>query len=196
MIRDYSSAGAGRNRSRPRKNNSRKSAPKAAAKAPTVRFHAPSFSGGIIIGAALVLIMAYLPELTALRPEGPSDDVTSASTTPQQTLRFEYEDILRNAEVTTTPGTYEQAQQETLGKDTELYLQAASFRTQEEANKLRAELLLLNLPATTDAVDLANGRWIRVNVGPFDSAVQATRAMTELRTRSIAPLWIKRKIAG
>ena len=196
MIRDYSKGTGSGKAAGKRKANRGRTPARTQAAAPGPRFHAPSFSGGVILGAALVLVMAYLPELTALRP-GETTKATPTAPAPTTELRFEFEEILRNAQVTPTPGTYEQATG-ALGEEdgTELYLQAASFRTQEEADKLRAALLLMDLPAATAPVELATGRWIRVTVGPFYSALQANRAMTELRSRSIAPIWIKRKATG
>ncbi|MEM1433879.1 MAG: SPOR domain-containing protein [Pseudomonadota bacterium] len=164
-----------------------------------VRFHAPSFSGGIILGALLVLVVAYLPELTGLlsdregrTAEAASSTSTNAAAPAEPTIRFEFEELLSSSEVTTAAGRYADADDDV----SELYLQAASFRTQEEADRLRADLLLLNLPTSTSPVDLADGRWIRVTVGPFRSPVHANRAMTTLRNRNIAPIWIKRKATG
>ena len=101
-------------------------------------------------------------------------------------------ELLSSSEVTTATGRYAENAEDL----SELYLQAASFRTQEEADRLRADLLLLDLPTSTSPIELADGRWIRVTVGPFRSTVQANRAMTALRNRNIAPIWIKRKVTG
>ncbi|MEM9741619.1 MAG: SPOR domain-containing protein [Pseudomonadota bacterium] len=159
-------------------------------------FHAPSFSGGVLLGAALVLTMAYLPELTTLgrkvAAERQRDEPKTQATAAEQALTFEFEEILASTAVTPESGAYA-SPDDALDL---LYLQAASFRTQDEANRLRADLLLLDLPAQTAPVELSNGRWIRVTVGPFASATDANRAMTALRQRDIAPIWIKRKNTG
>lgn len=180
---------------------------RSAAGSSSARFHGPSFSGGIIFGALLVLVVAYLPELRALLPDRGTADVAASSgpvagsqssgaaaveANEAPEIRFEFEELLSSSKVTTTAGRYAEGTEDL----SELYLQAASFRTQEEADRLRADLLLLNLPTSTSPVELADGRWIRVTVGPFRSPVQANRAMTALRNRNIAPIWIKRKVTG
>lgn len=173
-------------------------------KAPQRYFHGPSFSGGIVLGALLVITTAYLPELLprvsalaqARAPapaiETPAAQPPAQSGTPQ--LRFEYPDLLKRFAVPSDPGPYEQP----LRKDTEveprhILLQAASFRTQAEANQARATILLLNLPATTRPVWVRDEQWFRVTVGPFPSEVQAQRAMTALREQAFAPLWFEGK---
>lgn len=203
MTRDHARRNTGsRQSSTPRKATSTRAKRQPVA---AVRFHPPSFSYGLFCGVccgvAMVLSVAYLPELTAFFLQRPTT-VTSTSASPgsgtatagsaEQELRFEFEEILSNSEVNARSGRYEQPA-EALA---EYFLQAAAFRTQEEADRLRASLLLMDLPTSTEPVELANGRWIRVTVGPFATPVAANRAVTALRSRDISPIWIKRTNAG
>ncbi len=173
-------------------------------------FHAPSFSGGVVLGAIIVIGTAYLPEfLPALlqrsealvsnasvngqNPAATEAQASQPAVVERPKLRFEFDEILRRDEVHAAPEHYYDAEQQLdAPANKEILLQAASFRTQAEANELRAALLLMDLPADTSPVTLGTGRWIRVTVGPFQSQVQAQRAMTALRNKSIAPLWIER----
>lgn len=68
-------------------------------------------------------------------------------------------------------------------------LQAASFRSANDANRLRAELLLMDIPASTSSSSLADGVWYRVTVGPFTNKAEAERAMTRLREQKITAIW-------
>jgi cell division protein FtsN len=68
-------------------------------------------------------------------------------------------------------------------------LQAASFRSPDDANRLRAALLLMDLPASTTSSALADGVWYRVTVGPFSSRAEAERAMTRMREQNISAIW-------
>jgi cell division septation protein DedD len=68
-------------------------------------------------------------------------------------------------------------------------LQAASFRSRDDADRLRATLLLLDLPATTTISSLPSGVWYRVTVGPFEDRGQAEQAMTRLRENNISAIW-------
>lgn len=171
-------------------------------------FHGPSFSGGVVLGAIVVIGTAYLPELlpSLLQRGAALANNTSVGTTntvassepaaaviERPKLRFEFDEMLKRDVVRADPERYYDPEaQHDAPASKEILLQAASFRTQAEANELRAELLLMDLPAATSPVELASGRWIRVTVGPFASQVLAQRAMTALRKQSIAPLWIER----
>jgi cell division septation protein DedD len=68
-------------------------------------------------------------------------------------------------------------------------LQAASFRSADDANRLRAALLLMDLPATMTTSSLGDGVWYRVSVGPFSDRAEAERAMSRLREQNIAAIW-------
>ncbi len=65
-------------------------------------------------------------------------------------------------------------------------LQAGSFRDREDAERLRARLLLLGLDARVRRVELSAGvPWHRVLVGPFDEASSMRKALTRLRKAQI-----------
>lgn len=64
-------------------------------------------------------------------------------------------------------------------------LQAASFRDKDDANAMRATLLLEGMNATVNEASHAEGAWYRVVVGPFASQGDLERTLTQLRTRDI-----------
>ena len=64
-------------------------------------------------------------------------------------------------------------------------LQAASFRDKDEANALRAMLLLEGMNVSVSEVARADGSWHRVMVGPFATERDLESALTQLRTRDI-----------
>jgi len=151
-------------------------------------FHGPSFSGGVVLGALLVLAGAYLPDIFR-------DRVAQTLTTKQlespEPVQFEFDERLRTSEVHTDPDAYaDDASQATPGA-MEYLIQAASFRAKDDAETLRAQLLLMNLPAHTKAVQVGDKPWYRVTVGPFLSQVEAGRAMTRLRELNLDALLIK-----
>lgn len=75
------------------------------------------------------------------------------------------------------------------------WLQAASFKTYEEANTLRARLLLLNLEAVIEkTTDKQQRDWYRVLVGSFNSRSKMAKARSILASIEIKSLVIKRKI--
>ncbi len=161
--------------------------PRASSPVRRTLFHAPSFSAGVVLGAVVVLGAAYLPEL--LPADGPAP-TPAPEVRPR--LTFEFDELLRNSQVTADPEPYASVPAtEGAASDELILLQAASFRSREDAERLRAALLLMDLPAATSGITLASGHWYRVTVGPFDSRLQAQRALTRLREQDIAAIWTK-----
>jgi len=211
-------------------------------------FHAPSFAVGLMLGAAIVLTTAYLPEYLAQSEPAP----LAAQPGPRPTqpeprpLTFEFDTLLRSgsapilpdpatatpapapelaplaevaasAPVTIDPAPAQPIRAEPIpaepiraepeldlppvhvstptvisaGGETYL-LQAASFRARADADRLRAELLLLDLPATTGEITLGGALWYRVTVGPYGDPQAAEQAMARLRERNLAPILVRR----
>jgi cell division protein FtsN len=71
-------------------------------------------------------------------------------------------------------------------------LQAASFRSRADADRLRAELLLLDLPATTGEVNVGGSVWYRVTVGPFPDQPSVDVARDRLRERNLTAIPFRR----
>ena len=71
-------------------------------------------------------------------------------------------------------------------------LQAGSFRQQEDADRRRAELLLLGLEPTIRESTGDNGRWFRVYLGPFQTRAAMSRARSLTAGQSIDTLVLKR----
>ncbi len=154
-------------------------------------FNAPSFSAGVIFGAVLVLVGSYAPEIF----DESVTTIRAVQTEAVGDVTFEFDQLLKNDVVVTDPDAYRtefEPAGENAGSAKEFLLQAAAFRSSEDAERLRANLLMLNLPATTGRVDIASGTWYRVTVGPFDSRVKADRALTRLRENNLSALLVKR----
>lgn len=75
----------------------------------------------------------------------------------------------------------------------EYLLQVASFRSQEDADSLRASLLLEGMTAYTQGITVNNSTWYRVYVGPFDNRSTMNRAHDKLAARSLSPLELKQE---
>lgn len=77
-----------------------------------------------------------------------------------------------------------------------LFLQAGSFRSPQEADRRRAQILLLGLDARVESV-VANGdTWYRVHAGPFTSREKLTKARDQLSAEGIETLLLKQKPTG
>ena len=71
------------------------------------------------------------------------------------------------------------------------HIQAASFRDRGEAERLRARLLLEDLPAYIARVELRSGAWHRVTLGPIESRSEANRIMSRLRNLNLSAIQVK-----
>ena len=194
MPKDFANRAAAKKK--PKSSGSRprmKSAPRKRKQTrPRTLFHGASFSAGIVAGVVLVALGAYAPELFEVELLQMTEQRERAA----PPLRFEFDQILRNSEVVTDPQVYVSPKDEDARASTEYLLQAASFRDQNDAEGLRASLLLMDLPTNSYRVQLENGAWFRVLVGPFPNQNQAQRAMTRLRQHNISALLIKRPISS
>lgn len=75
-------------------------------------------------------------------------------------------------------------------------LQAGSFRRAEDAERRKAELALLGLQARIELVEVPDGRWHRVRLGPFTSLQDANRVRTLLHSEAINTLLVTTKSPG
>lgn len=72
-------------------------------------------------------------------------------------------------------------------------LQAGSFRQSADADRRRAQILLLGLDAKVEAVEANGDRWHRVYVGPFTSHNTLSDARAKLINESIDTLVVRQK---
>jgi len=178
MPKDFAGRGrADSKKSKPRARRPRKQIPQ------RVLFHGPSFSFGAIVGAAIIILAAYGPEFLE------HSEITAVASKPvlaeKPKLQFDFPDLLKETEVQPDPEPYAVPEPVAGEQSKQSYLQAASFRQHADAEKLRAELLLDNLPARTVARKVNNQQWYRVVLGPFMDARDADRARNRLSERGL-----------
>ena len=106
--------------------------------------------------------------------------------------RFDFYTLLpeQTIDVEVDPGEIAKSR---TSKKTELYLlQAGSFKQAEDADRRRAELILLGLEPKIEETNGGNGHWFRVYVGPFEtrSSMQNARSLTA--NQDIDTLLLKR----
>ena len=73
-------------------------------------------------------------------------------------------------------------------------LQAGSFRSADDAERLRASLLLEGLTAYRQESTVNGSTWHRVFVGPFTDRSKMNKAQDLLAERSISPLVLKEEV--
>ena len=73
-----------------------------------------------------------------------------------------------------------------------IFLQAGSFRKNDEAENMKARLALLGVFASVQAIDLAEkGTWYRVRIGPFSSKTDSDQTSASLRENGIETQFVK-----
>lgn len=89
------------------------------------------------------------------------------------------------------------AEQQNRGNPIDQYLlQAGSFQLPEDADRRRAELILLGLGARVQETEGSNGRWFRVYIGPFASRSRLEKARSLTAQQGIDTLLLKRPGQG
>ncbi|MDQ8038079.1 MAG: SPOR domain-containing protein [Pedobacter sp.] len=190
-------------KSAPRKGASRNSKP-AARKS----------SGGVpgwlwlLLGLAFGLFGAFLWHLWELREEGQKKETSGIAeiraATPQdekekplantpssnanskgEEPRFDFYTLLPNQEV--MPGKQPQAEAPKPAAAVGYVLQAGSFKSEAEADKRRASILMLGLPVKVQKVP-GNETWYRVLVGPFADKKAAQDARNTLKGSGVEAL--------
>lgn len=152
----------------------------------------------LFIGTALGAFIMFLVHLSDPRESGQKSSTSKAPNQSDNTdIQFDFYEILKNAKVDV--GNVKPKSTETSGtttkndEHTEYLLQVASFKSMKDAEQLRAELILLNLPAMTEVANIRNGeKWHRVIVGPYISHSKLASARSKLISNKFEALVLKR----
>lgn len=151
------------------------------------------YAGGVLSGAFL----SFMFYLVTLPPSKPGADSASSADavapgSAEQQPRFDFFEMLpqQRIEVELEPGTISASRDQRSGAT--YLLQAGSFRQAEDADRRRAELLLLGLEPEVEETSGSNGRWFRVMVGPFDSRSKMAAARSLTAQQNIDTLLLQR----
>lgn len=161
-------------------------------------FSPGSFLGGAVCGAIALMVIDQVPGLAGLFTAAPTQaDEAAAETQPEHPLTYEFIHRLPSEVVRTHVDPYEPPPPGVAADPAEAHiylLQAASFLRSDDAEAMRAELLLEGMQATVSMVPRPGGRtWHRVLVGPFPNRAEMTRALSALRGKDIPALPLVRK---
>ena len=161
------------------------------------------FGGGMVAGAAVVLGLLYGPGLIGAYFVADSAAKPPGEVAAKPALTYEFIDRLPSEEVVTNvvpyvPPPLATDEAEAAADDassappaeaaapTPFFLQAASFRHRDDADAMRARLLLEGMQVAVNPVPRpAGGTWHRVLVGPFENKRDMQRALSQLRTKDI-----------
>lgn len=173
----------------------------------------------LMLGLAMGVFVAFLWHLWELRQDNMHKrvDVTqtgaaapekskpeSANTTasssapankyPAGEPRFDFYTLLPSQQI--MPGKHPAPSPQPAGKPagdaTSYTLQAGSFKSEAEADKRRASILMLGLPVKVMKVPVKPGEtWYRVVVGPFPGKAEVQSARANLRSNGVDTMVLK-----
>jgi cell division protein FtsN len=192
MARDYASG-----RKPARKKAARKPAAskrRSTASSSTSSSHPFKWYVAGVFSGIFISFMVYLGTLPA--ETAPDEAAATTQNQPEAAPRprFDFYTLLpeQTIDVEVDPAEVT-APREGASPSGEVYLlQAGSFRQREDADRRRAELLLLGLQPDIEETSGDNGRWFRVYLGPFDSRSAMSRARSLTAGQDIDTLVLKR----
>ena len=162
MTQDFASK---RRTGKPRRNAVGKRG--SAGKPPWAWFFSGLASGIFLCG--LVWLGYQQPDLAAIEAAGPGSAGTTSPTGEESGPRFDFYTLLPRQSVEVEVDPEEIASARNNRNNEQYLLQAGSFKLAEDADRRRAELILLGLEAHVEEADVDNERWFRVYIGPFES---------------------------
>jgi cell division protein FtsN len=166
----------------------------------------------VVLGLLLGAFVVFLWHLWELRQDGAPRTAAANRTAPadagagrkdagkggetaaprDEGERFEFYTLLPNQEV--MPGSKPAPAQPEARPDApgpSFLLQAGSFRSEAEADKRRAAILMLGMPVKVVKVGKDGAPWYRVVVGPFQGKAAADSARASLKGNGVDSLVIK-----
>lgn len=152
----------------------------------------------LLTGTVLGAFIMFLVYLSGVKPQpapaasGAAPATAGHSQVPKP--RFDFYTLLKENEVSVKPPSGPARPPGQQPGDEEYILQVGSFKKMDDADRLRAELILMNLDAQVETVTVRNGQtWHRVLVGPYHSSSNVAKARSVLASNNINPLLLKRK---
>lgn len=124
-------------------------------------------------------------------PVDPKKDTDAVTQETPSKDRFEYYNILPGNESKVTEQEIKQLENNTQAKET-YFLQVGAFKTEQEADNVKAKLALLGLEAIIQTATTPDrGILHRVRVGPFADPSQITKTRGDLVENGFKPDLIK-----
>lgn len=180
-------------------------APKKKKKAPAATPGWVWLLAGLAIGL-FVALLVYLKDFSAVKgeaapvvdrghPAEPAEKKAEQEQAPEaQKPRFDFYNLLPEMEVLIPDQELAAEREKEPAEKVVYYLQAASFRKFEEADRMRAQLALMNIESQIQRVTVNDtSTWHRVRIGPFTSAREMDKVRGRLRAANIDPIVLKVK---
>lgn len=146
-----------------------------------------------LLGVACTLFVQFFIHLAQVESPGQTQEVEKTerkqATVKKQKPEYHFYDALKNQKVTVDSKPVQAREQESYN----YALQAGSFKSEQDANQLRAEITLLGLDASIEQRNSNATTWHRVIVGPFTSRSKLQKARSILIDNDLPTMVIKRQ---
>lgn len=126
-----------------------------------------------------------VPEKTLPTPQVPTTPVTPAEAAKIDTARAQ----AALAGITPPPAPPVQK----AAPVTKFFLQAGSFRKEADADKVRAQIILLGQSVAVESGTVKDETWYRVLVGPFSNREELTKAQKQLAGSGFSNLLLQQR---
>jgi cell division protein FtsN len=173
--------------------------------------------GGVVLGLGLAGFALYkdwvptlrggegpLPNPQAAAPKGSDAGVAAEPAPAESKPKYDFYSVLPEMEVV-VPDAEIQAEAARPAPATDpaqpagaqrLFLQAGSFRSQPDAEQMKAKLALLGQRASVVAVTVNGATWHRVRVGPFGNARELDEARRTLGDNGVDAIALRETQGG
>ena len=192
MARDYAKTRK-QSSQRTKKSSARKSTKPAAGRSNGWRWYGAGLLSGVFL--SFLLYLGTLPPGTAPATLAAEGDTTPVASEPPKP-RFQFYTLLpeQSLDMDLEKEPAQPAHSSPSSKPGEFFLlQAGSFKQREDADRRRAELLLLGLEPKIEETNGDNGRWFRVYLGPFQSRSKLNKARGLTAAQNIDTSLLKRR---
>lgn len=158
----------------------------------------------LFTGVVTGLFLAFLYYLAGIKPTDQQMkqievETPSLPTGSKVSPKFDFYTLLPDREVVAPSSSSNDAPTKpntsaAPSKDQQFIIQTGSFRSSQEADHRRAELILMGLDVKIQKVELSPGEsWHRVQIGPFDSASTLDQAKSTLAENKIEHIVLRLK---
>ncbi len=191
MSRDYAKkSGTARKKTPARKKPAARGKSNTAPVRSVWRWYFAGLTSGIFL--SFLLYLGTLPDGAGPEQGAVNGQAKAEPETPPKP-RFDFYTMLPEQEIEVDEPAQQPSRNATTAEPEAYYLlQAGSFRQREDADRRRAELLLLGLEPSVEEAQGENGRWFRVYLGPFESRSTMSRARSLTAAQNIDTLLLKR----
>ena len=153
------------------------------------------FFAGLMSGiflSALSWLVLQQPDVIALAQSKIPAITADYSDQESAGPRFDFYTLLPEQRVDVELDPANTTQTRTVQSSDQFLLQAGSFKQPDDADRRRAQLILLGLDAHVEDTTGDNGRWHRVYIGPFESRSRLAKARGLTAQHGIDTLLLRR----